>query len=195
MRPRLVVGLAVLFALALGVGLLAVTQRHSQAPYTMQDADRTVDLVRGLVGQARMLAAMQAGTATGGLVIDWSTVGFPKRERRLKDVWAHVELFRARYAQLPKDITELKAFLKANAPSASSGGAEEGCAIVAPTADSYLLNCDGWHPRSSAALESALASFKPGVQRYYLIDRHVILWVPSAEEREKDPHTDHPPPP
>lgn len=45
--------------------------------------------------------------------------------------------------------------------------------------DSYILNCDGWQTPERTDLERLVVTFRPDIEKFYLVEENLVLFVPS----------------
>ena len=114
--------------------------------------------------------------------VDDSSVGFPKREAELRILHEAVLVFQVRFHRLPHSLAELPQIIEDGRGAAQArrelSEASEHCRIFAFDSDSYALNCDGWKPDEVQA-DRAHAGFDQNAIKFYAVDRHVLIYVPS----------------
>ncbi len=144
-------------------------ENHAKAAQIKHDLDET-------------LAGMKAGEIPWRK-IDYSSVGFPGKEAELLELRREVDGFNLKFGRLPISPSELLELLKA-VPSARRYREKDfrrfarDCQMVLLGADSYILNCDGWQPGDRTDLERLVATFQPHTERFYLVGKNLVLFVP-----------------
>ena len=115
--------------------------------------------------------------------IDYASVGLPDKEAKLLRLREAVNAFQLKFNRLPDSPSELWELSRA-VPGAEYRQKElrrlgRDCGLVSVTADSYILNCDQWSPPDRVALDRLVGTFQSDTERFYLVESHLILFVPS----------------
>ncbi len=114
---------------------------------------------------------------------DYSSVGFPEKEAKLRELRTAIELSQIRFGRLPNNPAELLDMIKVSEIRSDEkreyAELARECQIVVLAPDSYILNCNGWKLPNKAELSRLVESFDPDTEKFYLVQRHVILYAPS----------------
>lgn len=180
-RPKtwviLVLGVMVVSALVLyGVAMYSM-RTYKLPPITMTPEDKArVDALQKSIDAAA--DALRKGEA-GWIRVDHSTVGFPEKEGQLVGARDAIETYFRMFHRLPHQLSDLlkirTATLREKLAVAKIAWA---CELFPLTTESYILNCDGWKAPQKAKLEEMVRGFDRETERFYLLESHVILYVP-----------------
>jgi hypothetical protein len=110
---------------------------------------------------------------------DHSSIGFDPAERKLLELRRDMAIYESIHKRLPVDFAELLSIGLPPSRNESAQNLGKECRIIALAANSGILNCDGWEPRSATDLNSLVDTFEPHTERFYEIGGHVLLYIPS----------------
>ena len=152
---------------------------------------------RGLVEMAQVAVSLGEAMRTGQLphrVADYNSVGFPQKEERLRRLGENVEDFGRHLGRLPTRIAELKGLVEFHPENKAriveeSKEFDQSCQILGLSKDSYILNCDGWAAPGRQGVRQLVSTFQPGVERFYAVNGHVLLYVPEPIPGKSLPQT------
>ncbi len=110
---------------------------------------------------------------------DHSTVGFPEKESQLVKARNEIEIYYRTFHRLPQRLSDLLKIRTATLRQKFTFAkiAWE-CEFFPLTSESYILNCDGWKAPQKAKLEEMVGGFDRETERFYVVEGHVVLYVP-----------------
>ena len=126
----------------------------------------------------------------GWLRADTRSVGFPDREQKLEHLSEDVAWFVGTFRRPPVTLYELPELfqpwpgLKSGGMAAQYAEFARDCAIWPFPDDSFVLNCDQWKPESVKRFFELEKGFEEGIQRFYRLGDHVLLYVPSGAQAD-----------
>lgn len=145
----------------------------------------------GAADVMRAIVAVASGVKEGRIAwrkADYSSVGFPQKERELLDLRRALDLFEIAYGHLPAKSGDLMSL--ANPQQDTNATERRTCARLATECqlvplgkDSFLLNCDGWPLPNEAAVHSLVGTFDQQTEKFYLVQGHVLLYLPPFEKK------------
>ncbi|MFZ0634255.1 MAG: hypothetical protein WA755_09790 [Candidatus Acidiferrales bacterium] len=113
---------------------------------------------------------------------DFASVGSRTQEARLLELRRFVQSFEVGYGRPPRDSSELGRLATEGELSLQQRRLVQkdarDCQVFPMPGDSYLLNCDEWHPTQSESLSQFVARLDKETERFYVIGGHVFVYSP-----------------
>jgi hypothetical protein len=173
---RILATLVAIVFLLCGAGLLIVHRGLSRlSRLNLQPTPQ----LQAIEKELQVVKALALSGSFPGRKFDHSSVGSIPVESELVDLRRDITVYESMHGRLPNDFTELASVkFPPNSDKRLAKYAKE-CRIIGLSVDSCILTCDSWTPPTSEDLVSLVHSFDPQTERFYKVQSHVLLYLPS----------------
>ncbi len=115
--------------------------------------------------------------------IDFSSVGHLEMESELLMLRHWMEVYEISEGSPPKQAIDLQRLVAGASLEAEQKkriqNLIQDCQILMPNEDSYLLNCDGWRPKTVYDIQEFITRFDLETEKFYIQSDHVFLYGPA----------------
>lgn len=176
-RIFVLIGTVPIFVISLLYAYAYWGLRHDVVPITRDDRAELASDLLVLDALAQSIRHQESHFH----VLDISSVGDPKKESELREFRTAVNLFQVEFGKLPRDPRDLSQL--ASRPDSHHIEKKydrfaQDCHIIVLENAAFILDCDHWPVPDYPQLVKLVQSFDPDKERFYRVDRSVLMYVP-----------------